>query len=571
MANGDDPAGMTPTGQDTTQVMTPDPTATSGNNKSWPTWLSTHPVIGSETLALLASVFFTLCCNARFWHKMGELHVHAMLAVSIFCFVTALQAFVLGLVLTRWTAKPVLAVLFVATAFAAYYMSAYSVYIDTDMIRNVLHTDPKEAGELIVPGLILPLLLLAVLPLLLLWRIRLRRRTWRRALLVRLGFLALMLLIAIAGAALSFKDLSALVRNNREVRYLVTPANYVSALLKVLTASPPGVKQALLPIGEDATQLPRAAGGKPRLLVFVLGETARAQNWGLDGYARQTTPELAAMPGVINFPDASSCGTSTEVSVPCLFSPWGRHDYDEDKIRSHQSLLHVLDRAGVRTLWRDNQSGCKGVCDGLPFESLSDARDPVLCSGGRCLDEILLKELDARIAPDGHDRVVVLHQLGNHGPAYFQRYPPAFRRFLPTCDTEELGKCSQAQIVNSYDNALLYTDHVLARAIAQLARQQAYDAALVYVSDHGESLGEKGLFLHGVPYAIAPKEQTHVPMLMWVSPGFAQAKNLDLACLRRETARPVGHDNLFPSILGIMDVRTQVYDRSRDLFAPCRR
>jgi len=195
---------------------------------------------------------------------------------------------------------------------------------------------------------------------------------------------------------------------------------------------------------------------------------------------------------------------------------------------------------------------------------------PALCNGKRCFDEILLSGLAAQIKPDGKDRIVVLHMLGNHGPAYYQRYPAAFRRFTPTCDTEELGNCTQTQIVNSYDNALLYTDHVVAKAIATLRQQADYDTALIYVSDHGESLGEKGLFLHGVPYAIAPQEQTHVPMLMWFSPGFAQSQRLDLGCLRREAAQPVGHDNLFPSILGLMQVRTQVYESGRDLFARCR-
>src|SRR5690606_23679086 len=154
----------------------------------------------------------------------------------------------------------------------------------------------------------------------------------------------------------------------------------------------------------------------------------------------------------------------------------------------------------------------------------ADATDPALCSGKRCFDEILLSGLRARIEPDGRDRVVVLHQLGNHGPAYYQRYPPAFRRFTPTCDTEQLGNCSRQEIANSYDNAVLYTDHFLARAIDMLRDDPDYDTVLVYVSDHGESLGENRLFLHGVPRAIAPSQQTQVPMVMWFSPGFARAQ-----------------------------------------------
>jgi lipid A ethanolaminephosphotransferase len=534
-------------------------------------WLRARPVVGLEMLALLASLFFTVFCNFEFWHGLtADLHAHWRLLASLFVVVTALQAFLLGLVLTRRTAKPVLAVLFVATAFAAYYMSTYKVYMDPDMVRNVLNTDPREAGELLVPGLVVPLLGLAALPLVALWRLRVRKREWKRALWLRLAFLAGMLALCAVAAMFSFKDLSALVRNQREIRYLVTPANYVVSLSRVLLASPPGPRKALIPIGEDAKQAPRGAGAKPRLLVFVLGETARAQNWGLDGYARQTTPELAAMPDVINFPDASACGTSTEVSVPCLFSPYGRHAYDEGRIRSHQSLLHVLQRAGVETLWRDNQSGCKHVCDGLPFESLADAKDPALCDSQRCFDGILLSRLKEQIMPDGRDRVVVLHQLGNHGPGYYQRYPAQFRRFVPTCDTDEIGNCSQQQIVNSYDNALLYTDHVLARAIDLLRQEPDYDTALLYVSDHGESLGENGLFLHGVPYAIAPSQQTHVPMLMWFSPDFAKSQQVDLACVRRQAALPASHDNLFPTILGLMQVGTGVYDRGRDLLAHCR-
>src|SRR3546814_8372137 len=217
-----------------------------------------------------------------------------------------------------------------------------------------------------------------------------------------------------------------------------------------------------------------------------------------------------------------SCGTLTALLVPCLFSPYGSHVYDEEKILGDQSLLNGLQHAGVQVRWRDNQSGCKRVCDGLAFESVADATDPALCDGQRCFDEILLSGLQARLVPDGRDRIVVLHMLGNHGPAYYQRYPPAFRRFTPTCDTEQLGHCSRREIVNSYDNAVLYADHVIARTIDLLKEQPGYDTALVYVSDHGESLGEDSLYLHGVPRAIAPSQQTQVPLVMWFSPGFAR-------------------------------------------------
>jgi lipid A ethanolaminephosphotransferase len=533
-------------------------------------WLRERPVVSTELLALLASLFFTVACNYELWHTLvADIHADMRLLAAVFVFVTALQAFLLGLVLSRWTAKPLLTVLFVATAFTAHYIGSFKVYLDPDMIRNVLETDPREASELIGSGLVPPLLGLAVLPVAALWRLRLRRRPLLRALWIRPAFLVAMLTLVAGSALFAFQDLSALARNHREVRYLVTPSNYLVSLSKVLLSTPPGPARPLLPIGEDARELPRAAGARPRLLVFVLGETVRAQNWGLNGYIRQTTPRLAAMKDVINFPDVESCGTSTAVSVPCMFSPYGRHDYDAKKIRSHQSLLHVLQHAGVQVLWRDNQSGCKRVCDGLEFESMADATDPALCNGKRCFDEILLADLQARIRPDVRDRIVVLHMLGNHGPAYYQRYPPAFRRFTPTCDTEQLGNCSRQEIVNSYDNAVLYADHVLARTIDLLRNHADYDTALIYVSDHGESLGENRLYLHGVPRAIAPSQQTRVPMVMWFSPGFARQEGLDLECMRHIADEPASHDNLFPTILGMFQVQTGIYDPKLDLLRRC--
>ncbi|MGE8227050.1 MAG: phosphoethanolamine transferase [Stenotrophomonas sp.] len=528
-----------------------------------------RPEISIEALILIASTFFALVCNNLFWRSAIATNPNSVLfAVSLFALLVSVHAILFGLLIWRWNAKLVLTVLFITTAFATHYMNSYNVYLDADMLRNVLATDHKESRELMTPALLLPLIGYGLLPTALLWRVRLRKRSWSRTLLWRVAFLLAVIVAGGAGTMLSFQNISALMRNHREVRYLATPVNYIIALKQNLASSSPMQKQPKLPLGTDAKALPRAAGSKPRLLVLVVGETVRAQNWGLNGYARQTTPELAQT-GVINFPDMHSCGTSTEVSLPCMFSPFGRHDYDEKKIRGHQSLLHVLEHAGIATLWRDNQSGCKGVCDGLEIQRLDDATTPGLCADGRCMDEILLQNLADQVRAKPGDRVVILHQLGNHGPSYFQRYPTQFRQFAPTCDTADLGKCSREDIVNSYDNAIRYTDHFLTRTIAALRGLDDYDTAMIYLSDHGESLGEKGLYLHGVPYAIAPEEQTRVPMVMWFSPGFAADRGLDMSCVRHRAAQRTDQDNLFPSVLGLMQVQTSVYDRSRDLFAPC--
>lgn len=539
-----------------------------------PAWIQRRPRLTSEALVLLAGLYFALFSNLRFWSAAITAPTHQWpMAVALFVLLVSLHVLLLGLLVNRWTAKPLLSVIILVTAMASHFMVAFGLYLDADMVRNVLATDRRESSELLTWALLVPLLL-GVIPVALLWRVDLIRRPLRKA----VGARALLLGGAIAASAIAaiagYQPLAALMRNQHDLRYLATPGNWMISLGNVAFAGPPGAKQSKLPIGTDAVQVAtRAAGARPRLLVIVVGETARAQNWGLDGYARDTTPELRQA-GVINFTETSACGTATEVSLPCMFSPWGRHDYDEKKIRAHQSLLHVLDHAGIGVVWRDNQAGCKGVCDGLPLQSVTDSTDPELCNGERCWDGILLKDLDGALAmakTQGGDKVLVLHMLGNHGPSYYERYPPAFARFTPACQVPDLGRCSQQEIVNAYDNALSYTDHVLASAIGKLAQRTDVDTALMYMSDHGESLGEKGLYLHGVPYAIAPREQTHVPMVMWFGNHFARDEGLDVSCLRQHAGQPTSHDNLFPSVLGLLDVKTSLYDPSRDLFAPCRK
>lgn len=530
-----------------------------------------------ESSIIAVSVFFTLFANQRFWSAWAAGHdwrsaATWLLTTDIAVLLTAVHCLMIGLFMGlmpgRRSAKSLLAVLLVTTALAAHYMNRYTVFLDANMVRNIFHTDIKEAGELLSAGMLTDVFIYGVFPALLLLRIDLLRRPARQALLSRALFLLAALLTAVVSLLVAFQDMSALMRNQKEVRYLITPANYIASSLRVVLAETGEARQPRLPVGADARQ-DVAHTGKPRLLVVVVGETARAANWGLNGYRRQTTPELAAS-GVINFPRMTSCGTSTEVSVPCMFSPYGRRHYDEKQIRRHESVLHVMEHAGIKTIWRDNQSGCKGVCDGLEVQRPEDRRDPRLCRDSHCLDEILLDGLEAELGRNPRDLVIVFHQLGNHGPAYSHRYPEAFRRFTPTCDDPDLGKCSRDQIVNSYDNALLYTDYFLAQTIRRLQAQASHDAALIYLSDHGESLGEKGVYLHGLPYALAPREQTEVPMVMWLSPGFTTASAIDGGCLRARSAQPASHDNLFHSMLGLMQVQTSVYNSGYDLVAGCR-
>jgi lipid A ethanolaminephosphotransferase len=256
-----------------------------------------------------------------------------------------------------------------------------------------------------------------------------------------------------------------------------------------------------------------------------------------------------------------------------MFSNLGRADFDADRAAHGEGLLDVFAHAGFAVLWRDNNTGCKGICDRVAGEDVTKRQPSAFCRADECYDEILLEGLQERLDRTNHDLVIVLHQLGSHGPAYYLRVPEPFKVFGPACASKQLEKCSREEIVNAYDNTILYTDHVLAKTIALLRRNaNRFDAALLYVSDHGESLGENGgLYLHGLPYALAPIEQTHVPMLAWLSEGFRARFKIDQACLHAKRQAALSHDNLFHSMLGLLDIQTRVYQPERDLFAGCRR
>ncbi len=548
------------------------------------TMLPTRPSISTERLIVVASVFWALALNRPFFAaalraQAPDALTNAVFVGALALMLMALQALLLGLVGTRHTIKPLLALLTLVGALAMHYMQAYGVVIDPSMVRNTLNTDPAETRELMTWSLVLDLLLYAALPIALLFFTHLEVRPWGQRLRARAVLLAGAAGVLVLALLWQFQPLAAMSRNHKEMRYLVTPLNTLWSLGNVLAADARGAARPRQAIGLDAAPGPGWAGrDKPRLVIFVVGETARADSWGLSGYARQTTPQLAQLAQVaplINFSDVTACGTSTEVSLPCMFAPVGRRQYDEARIRGSESLLHVAARAGVAVHWRDNQSGCKGVCSGLPQDTVSAAIAPGLCDGDRCLDEGLLRGLDERLqtlhGKRGTTQLLVLHMLGNHGPSYWRRYPPAFERFTPVCRHDDLGRCTRDEIVNAYDNALLYTDHVLATLIGTLSAHAGdVDTAMLFVSDHGESLGEKNLFLHGVPYPIAPREQTQVPMVMWWSAGFGRSAGLNPDCLRTRARQPAAHDHLFHTLLALLDVKTSLYEPAFDVTHDCR-
>jgi lipid A ethanolaminephosphotransferase len=392
-----------------------------------------------------------------------------------------------------------------------------------------------------------------------------------------LALLALVVMMVVIWA--SFQDLASTMRNHKSMRYMLNPFNTLYASTRLVVGQTAQVRQPLQPIGQDAVFAPATlAGHKPPLIVLVVGETARAANFGLAGYARDTTPQLRQLQSsgeLAYFSNVSSCGTNTQVSVPCMFSHLGRVANAKNDI-PYENLLDVLQRAGMQVLWLDNQSGCKGLCDRVPNTNTLALKDPVLCPNGECFDEIMLRVLPERLAQlekssasgKAAGTVVVLHQMGNHGPAYYKRTPADMKFYQPECRSTVLQDCPAQEIVNAYDNAVRYTDHLLAQTVRWL-KSQPRPTAMLYVSDHGESLGEKGLYLHGMPFMMAPKEQTHVPMAVWLSKPLQSQLKWDAHCWKKLVSAPMSHDHLFHSVLTLAEVKTRLQQPELDVFAGC--
>ena len=539
---------------------------------------------GPLTLLLGLSLWLAVPGNLPLWQRVAALtattghRLGLMLALGL-----VLVASTLGLLaLCHWPRvfRPLATVLVLATAFNCHFMWQYGVVIDRTMMANVAQTNMSEARDLLSWPLLWTVLAIAGPALWWIWRTPpVPTGLWQRA-RRNLGVFGAALVVVVVSVVAGYQGLAPLMREHKDLRYMINPMNTVVASVSLVGAQGRQVAQRLEPVGEDARLgASYASQSRPPLLLVVVGETARAQNWGLNGYARPTTPSLQAWQArdaLVNFANVTSCGTSTQVSVPCMFSPLTRKEGGDETARS-ENLLDVLQRAGLAVLWIDNQAGCKGVCDRVPTVRIADAPIPGLCEGGECLDEAMMHGLDARIAaldPQRRARgvVLVMHQMGSHGPAYHKRSPANRKPFQPECRSVTLADCSQEELVNAYDNSIAYTDRFLNHALSWLRAQStkgSFDTGLFYVSDHGESLGENGLYLHGVPYALAPQQQTHVPMVAWLSEGMQQRSGVRTDCLRERAEQAVSHDHLFHSVLGLMDVSTAVRRPGLNLFEPC--
>ena len=520
----------------------------------------------TSRLALAAALFLSFTANWRFLSVAADAFPpsdgNLLFLVSLPLLHVCVLVFLLLAVSSRLTFKPVLSFLLIVAASSAYFSDRFGTVVDQTMILNMFETDVREVLDLLTPEWMVRMAVLGLLPVLLLWRVTVTRAPWRSELRSRLILAAGALATAVALVLLFGSSYASFFREFKPIRYYATPSYPVYSLFKFAGAGRGGA--AVGPparIAEDA-HYEDVVHSHGELMVLVIGETARADHFSLYGYGRETNPVLSSTPGIYSFQSVSSCGTSTAVSVPCIFSDIDQSDFDVGESSARENLLDVLQRVGVSVLWRDNNSDSKGVALRVQYEDFKSPKRNPVCDE-ECRDVGMLDGLQEYVDAHPGDVLIVLHQMGNHGPAYFKRYPPEFEHFTPACKSIKLSECEDAEIVNAYDNAIRYTDWFLGQVIEFLKQNEdQYETMMLYVSDHGESLGEYGMYLHGAPYAFAPESQTHVPLIIWQG----MNNDVDELSLQQREAMPASHDAIYSSVLEFFEIMTADMEPEKELF-----
>ncbi len=535
---------------------------------------SIRPTISLPLYIVILSLYYTFVLNyplvSRFYDlsiKSSALFAFSSPLVLIFAFII-----IFTLVSIPYIFRPFIILLTLASSLAFYAALKYNIMFDSTMIQNIFETNVGEATSYINLSAVLYFLVTGILPACLIFYFKIKPiKTFLKGILQRVLLIVVAVLGLLLIATFYYKSYASVGRNNSYLNKMINPAYFFNSV-KYLHKKYFTKKLDYLVIGKDS-KLTAAKNKKPTLMILVLGETARAQNSTYNGYARNTTPYTEKL-GMIAFQNVASCGTETAVSVPCMFSNMPRRSYYKARANTQDDVLDLLTYAGVNVIWKDNDGGSKGVDKHVKSVALAIKDNPKLCKNDNCYDEILLKGLDGYINSNSKNKLIALHFKGSHGPTYWQRYPLKMEKFTPSCDRSDIEKCSNKELINVYDNTLVYTDYVLAKAIKLLKKyQHKYNVALMYISDHGESLGEYGFYLHGSPYAIAPIYQRRVPWLLWMPDQYAKAKGIDKKCLiakAKSTKTGLSHDNFFHTLLGFYGVKSKAKDDKLDLIESCK-
>lgn len=519
-------------------------------------------------LIAFVALFFVLFDNVAFFQNVADVYPlskfeNIAFTLSLGVILFAFTVLLFTLLSSKYTTKPFLITAVMVSSFTNYFMNTYHVVIDDSMIRNAVQTDMHESMDLFTIKQLVYILLLGILPAFLIYKTKIEYGTLKSEMILKAKAILLSALLIVIVLFSFNKFYTSFFREHKPLRYYTNPAYWIYSIGnyagKTLNSGPVCLDK----MGEDC-KITEKEDEPKELIILVVGEAARADRFSLNGYEKETNP-LLKKEDIINFSDMHSCGTSTADSVPCMFSLFGRANYSYKKGIKTENILDVLKHNDhLEILWRDNNSDSKGVALRIPYEDYKSPINNTICDE-ECRDEGMLVGLDKYIkAHKNKDILIVLHQMGNHGPAYYKRYPKEFEKFTPTCKTNQLEKCTQEEIGNSYDNAILYTDYFLSKVVNFLKPySKSHETAMIYMSDHGESLGENGLYLHGMPYFMAPETQTHIGAMMWF--GDEMKKDIDTEKLKSYSDKAFSHDNLFHTIIGLFEVETKIYDKNMDM------
>lgn len=529
-----------------------------------------HLLRSQYGLIIFSATILTLFYNSALSHSLLKFFPIAdgylVFYLSVFVVLWLLQIALLSVFASRYTTKVILIVAFLIAAFSHYFMTTYGLVIDEGMLMNAIETDQSEVAGLVSFPLVMQFVFLGLIPSLIIIKWPTSPLLFLSDLKTRVSTIVVALVISSSLILLSSADFTSFFREYKIIRLHANPLFPIYSMTKlgIHTVSSLNESHDIVAVSEDAKIVEEEVQRK-ELVIVVVGETARADHFQINGYNRPTNPYLSKITNLVSFNNAQSCGTSTGVSVPCMFLSIGRKDYETGDIKSYENALDVLDRAGVNVLWRDNNSSSKGVADRIEYQNFRSPNLNSVCDP-ECRDVGMLSKLDNYIETHSdNDNLIVLHQMGSHGPEYFRRYPEDFDYFSPTCKSKKLGECNDSDLINAYDNTIRYTDYFLAQVIDLLKQYDStHEVAMLYMSDHGESLGENGIYLHAMPYQLAPKSQTNVPLIIWTG------KHFDFSATHLDNYRDqtVSQDDLFCSLMTAFEVQTEECDGKNSLFMP---
>lgn len=520
--------------------------------------------ISSVRFNLFFSLFMLTAYNLLFLKKLAAINSNIVfISAAVLCTFMIFNA-CCTLLFTKYTAKPLSIILCFLNTFVFYFMITYNTPIDKVMLLNVIQTDVYEVQDLLSFRMLAFIFVMAVVPSFIIYKTGIIFNSLKKE--VKIKSLYFFLSLAVAGAVMlsGIKTTDDFFRNHKDAKYVLVPVNYIGSAISVFKMRKSS-NHPFVDIGLDAKMQKYWKNNKKNLFVFVVGETARAANFSLRGYHRPTNAPLEKYKNeLLYFQDFTACGTSTAVSLPCMFSKDGHNQYKIGSEEYTDNFLDILNDTGYKVVWRDNNTGCKNNCDRIEIEEF--------CNKKSCLDEVLLTNFAEKVKKINGNTFIVMHQTGSHGPAYFAHYPKSAEIYKPTCQTEVLSKCSSEELINVYDNTIYYTSVFLGEIIEQLkALSGEYNTALFYASDHGESLGENGIYLHAQPYDTAPKVQKDIPFMVWISDETAKDFGISRQCMNNKLKQPHSHDNLFHSVLGLAGIKTSEYNPELDIFKSCRK